>query len=251
MTDHAQLLKEIMARESGSSWPELEGILRAIANDAEMNRRMKDEFSRIPVLTQPEICKYYADSRTWLMQTYGNGHSALLGLARGENPGLAAWAVEFDKYLPRGASILDFGGGFLKDSWAFVQRGHRVVLAEVEGPVVRIVRAFLQAIQQKSITVVPVRDEQPSLPPYNGIVCFETFEHVKNPVLLARRLAQDLPSGAPFAMSVSFGAPDHAPYHLAENAPLGDPKVWNAELRAMGLEPVWDDTSSIRLWRKK
>lgn len=253
MTDHAQLLREIVARESGSTWTELEEILRAIAgDDAEMNRRMREEFACIPVLTQPEICRYYATSKTWLMQTYGNGHGALLSLARGEKPALPAWAAEFEKHLPIGASILDFGGGFMKDSWFFIPRGHRVILAEIEGPVVRIVRAFMETIGQKGVAVLPVCDEEPALGRYDGIICFETLEHVKNPVALTRKLVDVLPPGGPFAMSVTFGAPEHAPYHLAENARFGDPGVWSKEIGEMGLEPLWtDERSSMAVWRRR
>lgn len=249
--NHEELLRVIVAREAGIPWPELEEVQRAIGSDAEMNRRMREEFARIPALTQPEVCKYYATSKTWLMQTYGNHHTALISLAKKEKPVLPAWAVEFEKLLPAEGPILDFGGGFMKDSWFFVPRGRSVVLAEIDGPVARIVQSFIQAIDERGISVLPVRDEAPPLGQYAGIVCFETLEHVKNPVALTKKLVATLPPGAPFVMSVSFGAPEHAPYHLAENAYLSQYDNWNDELRSMGLEHVWNDVSSIRLWRKK
>lgn len=248
--NHEALLQEIIAKEIGTPWAEFEETLKAITSDQEMNRRMREEWAKIPQLTQEEICKYYATSKTWLAQTYNQGRSGLLALARKDVPFLPAWGQEFLRHLPARSTVLDFGGGFLKDSWFFVPRGHRVVLGEVEGPVTRIVLAYLEAADIRGVSVLPIRDETPTLGKYHGIVCFETLEHVKNPVALTQRLVASLVPGGPFVMSVSFGAPEHAPYHLAENAHLSQYDNWADELKKMGLVPVWSDVSSIRLWRK-
>lgn len=253
MDDPEAALRRILARESGVPWPELEAVLRAIGDDAEMNRRMGEEWRSADRGTQASVCAYYASSRTWLMQTYGGGRAALAGLARGERPGLAPWAERFARMLPpSGATILDYGGGFLKDTWALVQRGHRVVLAEVEGPVSRAVEAFIREFEISGVSVVPVRDGDPPLGRHDGAVCFETLEHVVDPVLLMRRLVSSVSPGGPLALSASFGAPEHAPYHMAHNAPLGDPEVWSEELQKAGLAPVWKDhDSSIGVWKRE
>lgn len=250
MIDPAEILREVVAQESGVPWAELLTVVKALADDAEMNRRMREEWRSMPTRTQQELCRYYAESRTWLMQTYNNHHGALEALAHGEKGTLPAWAERFSGMLPPAACILDYGGGFLKDSWFFVPRGHRVVLGEIEGPVIRIVESFLRRTAVTGVSVLSVRNADPAFGRYDGIVCFEVLEHILEPAALAKKMVASLPSGAPVAMSVSFGAPEHAPYHLSENAPLSDLNVWNAELRNMGLEPVWDDVSSIRLYRK-
>lgn len=252
MNDPAGRLKEILARESGVPWPELEAVLRAIGDDAEMNRRMGEEWRAADRRTQASVCAYYASSRTWLMQTYGGGWAALVGLAKGERPGLPMWAEEFVRMLPAsGGDVLDYGGGFLKDSWALVPRGHRVVLAEIDGPVSRTVEAFVREAGISGVSVVPVRDESPAMGRHDGAVCFEVLEHVRDPVLLARRVVSSVVVGGPVALSASFGAPEHAPYHIAETARWGDRAAWEAELRSAGLELSWaDPDSSIRVWRR-
>lgn len=253
MTDYDELLKTIIARETSTPWAEYESILAAIKDDSEMNRRMADEWKRIPVLSQEEINKYYATSKTWLMQTYVNGKKALLGLARKDPFIHPPWAKEFLKLLlpQRGAHILDYGGGFLNDSWFLRHLGHWVTLAEIDGPVTEVVKEFLHAIREDDVFVLPVGEGPVQFGRYDGALCFETLEHVKDPVGLAARIVATLPPGGPFLLSVSFGAPAHAPYHLAEHVRFGDPCVWGAELAKMGLERVWGDASNVQLWKKR
>lgn len=252
MRDPEARLKEILSREAGVPWAELDAVRRAIGDDAEMNRRMREEWRAAETRTQAGICAYYASSMTWLMQTYGGGWAALVGLARGEKPGLAAWAEEFVRMLPGPrATVLDYGGGFLKDSWPLAARGHRVVLAEIDGPVSRTVEAFCGEAGVAGVEVSPVRDENPPMGRHDGAVCFEVLEHVRDPVLLARRIVSSVSVGGPVALSASFGAPEHAPYHVAEAARWADRAAWEAELGTAGLEPSWADPhSTIRVWRR-
>lgn len=250
MTDGEVLLRRILSEESGTPWAELEKISQAIADDAEMNRRMSTEWRSGSRASEKDVCDYYAASKTWLMQTYNQGRGALEALARGGSTPLPEWARAFAALLPANASVLDYGGGFLKDTWPLVLSGVRVTLAEIEGPVSRTVQRFVDACGERRVSVVPVKGPVPDLGIHDGACCFECLEHMKDPVGAARRIAAAVRPGGPVAFSVSFGAPEHAPYHLAENAPFSDPAVWDAELRRMGLQPIWHDKSNIRIWRR-
>jgi len=253
MDDPEAILKDVMARESGWRWEDLECTLAEISgDDIEMNRRMAEEWRAAPRGTQKEVCDYYATSKTWLMQTYG-GRGALFALARRGRHEVSGWSRFFRGMLPpEGAEILDYGGGFLKDTWFFPLHGVKVVLAEVEGPVTRIVRAFIERIEEPDVSVLPVSGDVPTLGVYDGAVCFEVLDHMVDPVGATRRIVSAIRPGGPFACSVSFGAPEHAPYHIAANIRLADPEVWSAELQRMGLVPVWRDASSrnFAVWKK-
>lgn len=251
MNDPASVLQRILSEESGVPWSELEAVAKAITDDAEMNRRMSAEFKSAPRTTEKDVCEYYAKSKTWLMQTYNQGRGSLEALARGDKGPIPEWGRAFTALLPgSGASVLDYGGGFLKDTWFLVPEGVNVWLAEIDGPVARTVRRFAKEMNASRISVLSVSGAVPDLGIHDGATCFECLEHMKDPVSAARKIAAAIRPGGPFAMSVSFGAPEHAPYHLAENAPLSDPALWEGELRKMGLELVWRDKSSIRIWRK-
>jgi hypothetical protein len=96
-----------------------------------------------------------------------------------------------------------------------------------------------------------VDNETPIIDTYNGIACFETLEHVLHPAALTSHLHKHLRPGGPFAFSVTFGAPEHAPYHVASNAPLGEWKVWAGILQKIGFSPFWEDASgsNSKIWR--
>lgn len=251
--DPERLLREILERESGFLPQDLEETLRAIADDAEMNRRMAREWRARPRRTQKDVSEYYASSKTWLMQTYGQGHGALADLARRKVPeNRPPWTVPFMKILLRGATVLDYGGGFLKDSWFLPLLGIKVVLVEIDGPVTRVVRSFLKAIGEDRVEVLPASENVPALGEHGGAICFEVLEHMADPVGSARQIVSSVAPGGPVALSATFGAPEHAPYHIAGNAKFGDPGVWSTELVRMGLEPVWtEEGSNIGVWRRR
>lgn len=244
-----QLLKEILSRESGIDWSELDKTSKMISSDSEMNRHMSLEWRAASRKTQESVCRYYAESKTWLMQTYNQGCGGLHALARKERYELPLWAKAFRSLLMGpGPSVLDYGGGFLKDTWFFPLEGVRVALAEIEGPVSRTVKAFIAAISEPNVSVTPISGDTTDLGMHDGATCFEVLEHMVDPVGTLRKIVASVRMSGPVALSVSFGAPEHAPYHIAENAHLGSLEVWGKELEQAGLEPVAD--SDGKVWRK-
>lgn len=185
------------------------------------------------------------------MQTYNQGRPGLISLARREKIELPPWAKSFHALLPKvGASILDYGGGFLKDTWFFPLDGAKVTLAEIEGPVSRTVQAFIDAIGEPNVSILSISGDSPDLGMHDGAVCFEVLEHMVDPIGALRKIVSAVRPSGPVALSVSFGAPEHAPYHIAGNSHLGDQGAWKKELDRVGLEKVWS-CSSNGVWVKK
>lgn len=224
----------------------------AVRSDAEMNRIMKRDWNEKPRDSEEAIRDYYRNSNAWFINTFNHGHMALLSMASGAKGTLAPWQTKFVEMMGVGGAVLDYGGGFFKDSWPLYDRGYRVDVAEISGPVTTFLKTFLAAANlADKFKIVEVDSETPITDMYQGICCFETLEHVQHPEALTAHLHRHLRPGGPFAFSATFGAPEHAPYHVASNAHLGEWKVWSAVLRKIGFSPSWDDPegSSIRIWR--
>lgn len=227
-------------------------LLEVMKSDAEMNRLMKAEWNEVPRDSEESIRAYYRNSDTWFVNTFNHGAGALLKMANREPVEWQEWHRRFAEAMGVNRSILDYGGGFFNDTWQFVNAGYFVTQAEIEGPVSRFLKSFLDLAKIPNAKVRPVNSQEPLLEYYEGMACFETLEHVLKPVELAKHLATHLKADGPFAMSVSFGAPEHAPYHVASNAPLSDQAIWFKHLEGMGLKNIWTAEDRHRqIWRKK
>lgn len=245
-------LVEIALKATGmtrETWDRLNVVMQS---DADMNKIMREEWHASPRASEEAIRDYYRKSDIWFVNTFCHGKGALLKLVNQSKDALESWCQEFVKRLP-GTYVLDYGGGFFNHTCQLIANGDMVTQAEVEGPVTSFLKAVIEKYSLSSIArVLEVNTPTPLRASYDGIVCFETLEHVLDPVGLARHLVDHLRPGGPFAMSVSFGAPEHAPYHVASNAPLSDPKVWEGHLASMGLEKVWAAQDTHRtIWKKK
>lgn len=252
MTITAERLLALALDSTGMDRARWDLLLESLKDDAEMNRVMREDWKEKPRDTDEAVREYYRESGIWFVNTWSHGIGALVALAKMDaQPPLSPWQTAFLKELGAGP-ILDYGGGFFKDTWPLAAAGHSVSVAEIEGPVTRFLRQYITlAGLEGRLGIVEVRSETPVSETYGGVVCFETLEHVRGPVDLAKHLHDHLRPGGPFAFSVSFGAPSHAPYHIAHNSRLGDPEVWSNELRKIGLIPCWkDDLSSIAIWKK-
>jgi len=227
--------------------------------DSAMNLIMKRDWNDKPRDSEEAIREYYRSSDAWFVNTFNHGSGALLSMASGVHAGLAPWHKKFvetiqvpeSRILPIG-KILDYGGGFFKDTWPLTEVGYKVDVAEISGPVTTFLKSFLSAAKlEEKFGIIEVDSETPIKETYHGISCFETLEHVLHPEALTEHLYHHLHPGGPFAFSVTFGAPEHAPYHVASNAPLGNFEVWAAILRKIGFSPLWDDPngSGTKIWR--
>lgn len=252
-------LVDLALQSTGMARSEWGHLMELMKVDADMNRLMKAEWFDKPRQSEEAIRDYYSASNIWFVNTFCHGSGALLKMAnRGAGASISErllWHREFTACLTPagGLRILDYGGGFWNDTWQLAMSGCRVTQAEVKGPVTVFLKNFIEeASLQDYVDVLAVDSETPIVEKYHGITCFETLEHVLKPVELTRHLVEHLESGGPMAMSVSFGAPDHAPYHVSSNAPLSDQGTWFGHLQSMGLSNVWTAEDRHRqIWRKQ
>lgn len=247
-------LFELALETTGMSKSRWDLLLDALKNDAAMNLIMKDDWNRKPRDSEEAIREYYRKSDIWFLNTWNHGVAALIEMAKfGTPPKLSRWQETFVKNLGSAGTILDYGGGLFKDTWPLVMSGKKVFVAEVDGPVTAYLRRYIALTKlEDRIGIVGVNSDLPLTEMYDGIVSFETLEHVLRPVELTRHFHEHLRPSGPFVFSVSFGGPVHAPYHVASNAPLGDPRVWSDRLQKIGFRPFWKDEANphIQMWRR-
>lgn len=253
MTVTKEDLIRIALEVTGMTQARWDALFEEMKSDARMNAIMKQDWNARPRDSEEAIREYYRSSNIWFVNTWNHGVGALLAMAAGQRGDLVGWCRKFAETLKApGGKILDYGGGFFKDTWPLATAGYKVDVAEVRGPVTEFLKRFVVlAHLEDRLGVVEVDSETPVKDTYHGIVCFETLEHVLHPEALTRHLHQHLRPGGLFAFSVMFGAPEHAPYHVASNAPLGDWSVWAAILSKIGFSQCWDDPTgaSARIWR--
>lgn len=239
-----------VTRMSPERW---DAMTKATSDDAAMNLIMKQEWESEPRDSEAAIRDYYRKSDIWFVNTFNHGVGGLLEMSRGIAGNLSPWQKEFVSRLSSPGRILDYGGGFLSDSWPLVMRGFEVSIAEVKGPVTEYLRAYGKLVDVPGlIDVVEVDSSEPILGLYSGALCFETLEHLLDPISLAKHIEQHLRYASPLAFSVSFGAPSHAPYHVASNAPLAQDGVWLEKLKEIGFDHCWSDPGGhhMQIWRR-
>ena len=254
MTLTSKDLVQLALEVTGMTQDRWNFIAEEMKSDAKMNLIMKEDWNAKPRDSEEAIREYYRSSNIWFVNTWNHGVGALLAMAAGQRGDLAGWCRKFAETLKApGGRILDYGGGFFKDTWPLATAGYKVDVAEVRGPVTEFLKRFVALANLESrLGVVEVDSETPVKDTYHGIVCFETLEHVLHPETLTGHLYQHLRAGGLLAFSATFGAPEHAPYHVASNAPLGDPNVWGAILTKIGLSSCWEDSNGgVKVWRSK
>lgn len=246
-------LVELALQTTGMTRERWDSLSSAMHSDASMNQVMRDDWNAKPRDSEAAIREYYRESDIWFLNTFNQGVGALLSLVQGSVPYVSPWQKAFLMEFNPVESILDYGGGFLKDSWQFISSGRKVALAEVRGPVTSFLSEFVKlAGLVGQVEILSVDEDLPLKGTYRGAVCFETLEHLLRPVELTRHLHEHLAPGSPFAFSVSFGDAPHAPYHVAQNAPFGDGKVWSAQLEEIGFRRRWRDEQGqhIQIWER-
>lgn len=238
---------------TGLSEAKWNALIETLKDDAAMNGVMRADWSKAPRESEWEIREYYRSSEIWFANTWSHGVGALLGMS---TPGwpiqLHPWQERFVKDFNIRGKILDYGGGLFNDTYQLVTHGFRVVVAEVKGPVTEYLKQYRALAKLEDlIDVVEVDSDLPIHEVYAGIVCFETLEHLLKPLDMVQHFHSSLPTGQPFAFSVSFGDTPHAPYHVASNAYLGDLRVFCGELELIGFCSHWKTNHDhLQIWRK-
>ena len=255
MTVTKEDLTQVALDVTGMTRAQWDALGEEMKSDSRMNLIMKEDWERRPRDSEEAIREYYRTSNIWFVNTWNHGVGALLSMAAGQRGDLVGWCRKFAETLRSpGGRVLDYGGGFFKDTWPLATAGFKVDVAEVSGPVTEFLKRFIALAKLESrLGVVEVDSEAPIKDQYHGIVCFETLEHVLRPAELTAHLHEHMRPAAPFAFSVTFGAPEHAPYHVASHAPYGDWDVWAAIMTGIGFSSFWVDPagSSTKIWRSR
>lgn len=229
-------------------------ILETLKDDAAMNRAMKRDWERTARDSESAIRDYYRKSDIWFANTWNHGMGGLLAMARLDGSSqLRPWHQAFVQDFTMTDRILDYGGGFFNDTYPLVMVGYKVSIAEVKGPVTEYLKRYRSLTNlEDRIEVIEVDGDLPLSETYHGIACFETLEHLLRPLDMIRHFHDHLASGRPFAFSVSFGNPSYAPYHVAENAYLGNERVFTDNLKTIGFHPHWRDDRDrhFQIWRR-
>ena len=234
---------------SEARWNALQETLK---DDASMNAVMREDWKQASRESEEAIRKYYRSSEIWFANTWNHGVGALLEMAGFGWPGqLRDWQERFIRDFKIQGKILDYGGGFFNDTYRLVTNGFRVTVAEVKGPVTEYLKKYRALAKlEDHIDVVEVDSDLPIHEVYSGVVCFETLEHLLKPLDMVQHFHSSLPTGQPFAFSVSFGDTPHAPYHVARNARLGNEKVFSEELERIGFRSHWKGSENhSQIWR--
>ena len=238
---------------TGLSETKWNALFETLKDDAAMNSVMRGDWTGAPRESEQAIREYYRKSDIWFANTWSHGVGALIRMADfGWPEPLRPWQETFVKDFKIAGRILDYGGGFLNDTYPFVTSGYRVTLAEVKGPVTEYLKRYLKLAKLKDhVDVIEVDSDAPLSEKYSGVVCFETLEHLLKPLEMVDHFHAHLVSGQPFAFSVSFGDTPHAPYHVARNAYLGNEQIFSSKLELAGFLRHWKDANHhFQIWRK-
>jgi 2-polyprenyl-3-methyl-5-hydroxy-6-metoxy-1,4-benzoquinol methylase len=246
-----KLFYDIVEKETSKPWQYWSDLIQEISDDALMNQKMRTEWHNKSRDSHQSIRQYYIESDTWLAQSL-KYRECLINIAVMDRIELdQARHIKFTSFLKPNSKILDYGGGFFNDSWQLAITGHHIELAEIDGPISRIVSSFIKETDCKHVSVLPVTTDYPLTSMYDGCICLETLEHIKNPDVLLKHMIDHLRPNSPLAMSVSFGDTSHAPYHIAELAHWGTPGVWDNKTMSYGMVLEYQDATSLRVWCKQ
>lgn len=247
-------LSEFARNSIGMPREEWDALREILKDDAAMNAVMKKEWFEKPRDSEESIREYYRESKIWFMNTFNHGWLALVALANRDSSVIPRneWLKLFSSGMTPADKILDYGGGFWNDTALLALDGLTVVQAEVRGRTTEFLSQFARFIgMEDRLKVLPVDTSFPIQEVYGGLVCFELLEHLLHPRAFTEHLRDHLAGGRPFALSVSFSAPPHAPYHVASNEPLGRLDAWWVIMKEMGFEHLWTDTASHKqVWRR-
>jgi SAM-dependent methyltransferase len=134
--------------------------------------------------------------------------------------------------------VLDFGCGVGTDSLFLANCGYEVTLSDVDGQAFRFAqhrfkRRGIEANFLISNSVAPAIENH-----YDVIVCFDVFEHVPDPLALARTLTRGLRDGGLLIERSTFAEELGHPCHLTEGILRFSGLRWHIYLAGLGLRSV-------------
>ena len=111
--------------------------------------------------------------------------------------------------------ILDYGGGIGVLS-SILAKNHDTYYYDLEGKTKEFAK-YLNDNSEYKTTFVDSEEEAFALD-INAIICVDVLEHVKDPMTLAKKITEKLPTGGLFLTTgLDFSIGPHIPMHLPEN----------------------------------
>ncbi len=155
--------------------------------------------------------------------------------------------------------VYDFGCGIGTDGLFLASRGYEVTLVDVDGPAFRFAR---HRFERRGMTAKFVESDS-SLPEpdgtYDAIICFDVFEHLEDPIEVARRLVSALRPDGILIQQGNFEDAGLQPCHLANGLRHFGGLKWHIHLAGLGLRhetslmyrklAAWQDVGQrLRFW---
>lgn len=173
----------------------------------------------------------------------------------------------FEKNLPYGSHILNWGGGTGCEALALIAAGFRVTIVEIAGPIVDFLVWRLQqlGIPETQWTILSMTEQEyaASLPEgFDGLFTCSALEHVPDPVRAMRNLHQKVRVGGVMALQFHFNKrkgrskdapiiwPEHFEYDPNDGRLLRGARFKALLTRELELEVIGDYSSWVKCLRK-
>ncbi len=192
--------------------------------------RLKYAWEALNPQTEEDILKYYTDDITYTLfqiRIYRNVST--------DNCTDMSLFEKLKKYISNieECKILDYGCGCGTAALSLINAGCKnVTFADLPTPLFEIVRR-VQATKIGNDKFLKIVEKYPLKNRYDLIICTDVLEHIKDPDLVLKHLADH---SRYIYMSVFFGG-DHAPYHLKDTAMKFCP-IWKDIIRSCGMVPI-------------
>ncbi|MDR7542945.1 MAG: class I SAM-dependent methyltransferase [Armatimonadota bacterium] len=131
--------------------------------------------------------------------------------------------------------VLDFGCGVGTDALYLATQGYDVTLVDVPGPTFEFAK---HRFRRRGLSARFIESRSPLFLPdrvYDVVVCFDVFEHLPDPLTVARKLVDSLRIGGLMLQQGNFGDEGHHPCHLRSGIKQFGGLRWQIHLAGLGL----------------
>ena len=137
--------------------------------------------------------------------------------------------------LEKPRRILDFGCGIGTDALILASRGYEVTLVDVAGPTFDFAR---HRFRRRGLNADFIESNSPVPNPpghFDGVICFDVFEHLPDPLGAAKRLVKGLKPEGLLLQQGAFNDEGNHPCHLSEGVSRFAGMRWHINLAGCGL----------------